>query len=106
MEQLLVFKVRATPDRPLALVEEALAADGFRWSHGERYDRVGKRTLDRVYLGLGPHPQGLAARVKTKSLVPGRSTKLMDRVEGVLHEALGPAWRRVSRPQEEVPAWP
>lgn len=90
MERRLVYPVREAPDRALAHLEDALDAEGFRVEHGREFDLNARRGTDRVLVGLAPHPDGLVARIKGKSLVPGRSQDLLDTVERLLREPLGP----------------
>lgn len=90
MERRLVYPVRQAPDAALSHLERSLRREGFSVSDGREHDLAARRGADRVFVGLGPHPGGLVARVKGKALVPGRGADLIDRVEEALTEHLGP----------------
>lgn len=90
MERRFVYPVQVAPDAALAHVERTLQADGFSVATGREYDVNARRGGDRVLVGIAPHPQGLVARVKCKALLPGRSDDLVERVETILSEHLGP----------------
>lgn len=98
MEERLVFPVRAGPDATLAGLRAELEARGFRVRIGRSYDLVGRRGLDRVFIGIGPDPRGLAARVKAKSLVPGRARRLLSEAGALVTSRLGVAFERSSTP--------
>ncbi len=83
------FQARQAPDGPLDHLERALRQRGFSTEPGKRYDLAAKRGLDRAFVGIAPAPSGLAARIKVKSLFPGRTTRLVAEITDVLAERLG-----------------
>jgi hypothetical protein len=103
VEQVLVFAVKAVPDRVLADLAGELARRGFRLGAASTYDVGASRGLDRVFVSAAPHPRGVALRVKAKSLVPGRSARLLDEVTHLLVVRLGAPAARTEFPQEVVP---
>lgn len=89
METIAVYEVRCAPDGPLSQVREALEEDGFTVEAGEELDLDARRGLDRIFVGIGPHEDGLVVRWKAKSLVPGRAHGLHDLGRRAVTEALG-----------------
>jgi len=94
VETIAVYPVHAAPDAPLARLRERLEAAGFSVDDAEELDLAARRGVDRLFVGLGAHEDGLAARWKTKSLVPGRARSTHQIAEQVLTEVLGSPERR------------
>lgn len=103
METIAVYPVRAAPDGPLARIREGLEAAGFDVGSGEELDLAARRGLDRVFVGVAPHPEGLVARWKAKSLVPGRTRRVHDRARRVVADALGEPTRTLDPAEEAQP---
>lgn len=95
VETIAVFPVKAAPDAPLQRIEAALEDADFRVGEAEAFDLAARRGLDRLFLGLAAHPEGLAARWKTKSLVPGRGRETHRIVRRILGEVLGEPLRLI-----------
>lgn len=89
VETIAVYPVRRAPDEPLSRIQAGLEDMGFSVDTGEHVDLAARRGLDRVFVGLGPHEEGTVARWKAKSLVPGRSHEIQQRVRRILSEVLG-----------------
>lgn len=89
MERRFLFPVRQAPDPALAHLEAALERDGFRVERGREHDVDARSGAERVLVGLAPHPEGLVARVKGKTLIPGRAEQLVERAVSALSETLG-----------------
>lgn len=95
VERIAVYPVRAAPDAPLDRIQASLEAEGFRVEAADELDLAARRGADRLFVGLGAHPDGLAARWKAKSLVPGRAGELHRTAERILGEVLGEPTRRL-----------
>lgn len=97
VETIAVYPVKAAPDGPLEQVRSKLEEEGFTVAEAGEFDLAARRGLDRLFVGLGARPEGLAARWKTKSLVPGRSGELHRLAGRVLGEVLGEPERVLDR---------
>ncbi len=89
MERLVVFGAKRGPDPLLDELTQRLRSRGYTVEAGQRYDLVVRKGPVRGFVGLGPHPEGLAARIKTKGLLPGKADALLDEVVDLLAERLG-----------------
>lgn len=102
VETVAVYPAKRAPDAPLTHIEEALTDAGFRVSPASELDLAARRGADRIFLGMGPHPEGTLVRWKTKSLMPGRSRELDEIVHGILARVLGEP-TRYADPAGEAP---
>lgn len=84
-----MYPVKAAPDGPLQRIRSSLEAEGFTVDEAEDMDLAARRGLDRLFVGLGAHPEGLAARWKAKSLIPGRASEVHHLARRILDEVLG-----------------
>jgi hypothetical protein len=93
VEEFVLFETRRAPDRALSTLVDALESEGFATDQipSQRFDVEARRVLDRVFVGLAAHPDGLAARVKAKSLIPGRADELVLLARRALESTLGEA---------------
>jgi type IV secretory pathway ATPase VirB11/archaellum biosynthesis ATPase len=89
VETIAVYPVKQAPDGPLERIRGALEDEGFAVSAADELDLAARRGPDRLFVGLGAEPEGLAARWKAKSLVPGRTSEVHRIAERVLGEVLG-----------------
>lgn len=89
VETIAVYPVKAAPDGPLERIRSSLEEDGWTVQEAEELDLAARRGVDRLFVGLGARPEGLAARWKAKSLVPGRAGDVHRAAERVLGEVLG-----------------
>lgn len=100
MEHLVVFETKTGPDPLLDHLTRNLRASGYTVEPGQGYDLVVHRGPVRGFVGLGPHPEGLAARIKTKGLIPGRSGALLDEIVELLAQRLGTPTQRTDEIEE------
>lgn len=89
VETIAVYPVQAAPDGPLGRIEEALEDAGFDVDAGRDLDLAARRGLDRVFVGVGPHEEGLVARWKAKSLLPWRIRRLHRETQRIVGQVLG-----------------
>lgn len=89
VETIAVYPVQAAPDGPLDQIREGLEAVGFSVGAGDEVDLAARRGLDRVFVGVAPHPDGLVARWKAKSLMPGRTHRIHEVAGGIVARVLG-----------------
>ncbi len=100
MEQLLVFDARVPMDGLLARLSGRFSSRGYTVEAAETFDLEIKGTGTRAFVGIGAHPEGLAARIKCKALIPGNARELLVEVRGELIEALGEPLDRTSELEE------
>lgn len=100
MEHLVVFEAKQGPDPLLDHLAGGLRSRGYSVEAGQRYDLVVHKGPVRGFVGLGPHPEGLAARIKTKGLIPGRSSDLLDEIVELLAQRLGTPTDRTDEIEE------
>lgn len=102
MEHLVVFEAKQGPDPLLDELTRVLRSRGYTVEAGHRYDLVIAKGPTRGFVGVGPHPEGLAARIKTKGLVPGKAGDLLDEVVELLAARLGTPTDRSDEIKEDV----
>jgi len=98
VETIAVYPVKAAPDGPLQRIRSKLADEGFTIGEADELDLAARRGPDRLFLGLGARPEGLTARWKAKSLVPGRAGEIHRTAERIVDEVLGAPERVLQGP--------
>lgn len=101
VEHLVVFEAQQSPDPLLDELARTLGSRGYTVQQAHRYDLVVRKGPVRGLVGLGPHPVGLAARIKAKGLIPGRARDLTDEIVTLLAERLGPPTDRTDEIEGE-----
>lgn len=85
----MIFRVQVPPDPTLAALTRWLQDQGYRTEPGQAYDLVARKGPLGLHIGLGPHRDGLACRLKAKSLLPGRAGPALRSTTAFLADRLG-----------------